>query len=62
MTKSLVEQLTWAAVELTNPYSKSDLKKIATILESALGLAIVADDVQMRLSIALAKQAQVLGQ
>lgn len=58
---TLVEQLTWAIVEVTNPAVKPDLTKVAEVLSLALGAAIVSQADAKRVKDAFIKTVQSMG-
>lgn len=57
---TLVEQLTWALVEVTNPAIKPDLARVAEVLSLALGTAIVAKAEAERIKQSFLKTVQAM--
>lgn len=61
-TLTLIDRLTWAIVEISNPVGQPDLAKIGAVLNEALELAILTHGAEERLKATLIKTAQVMGE
>lgn len=59
---TLIEQLTWAIIEVGMKDGKPDLNRVAEVLSQALGHAIVAREQEKRLAEALVRTAAVTGE
>lgn len=61
-TLTLIEQLTWAIVEVSMTDGKPDLIRVAEVLSQALGHAVVAREQEKRITEALVRTAAVVGE
>lgn len=61
-TLTLIEQLTWAIVEVSMIDGKPDLARVSDVLAQALGNAVVAREQEKRMAEALVRTAAVTGE
>ncbi len=60
-TMTLIERLTWAIVELSNPVGKPDIAKVTEVLQDALVQALLTKEKEETLKKALIMQTKLMG-
>lgn len=61
-TLTLIQQLTWAIVEVSKVNGKPDLIRVSEVLAEALAKAMLAQEEDRRKTVALVRTAQVVGE